>query len=102
MTTNLFDNALRTAALSLALIGAGSATALADPPGYYFQDEWRPRHVEAQAAPSSWQVATQNACDTADVGKPMAANKLGDGDSGSRLAARNRVSLGAVPARPAR
>jgi hypothetical protein len=102
MTTNLFSNALRTATLSLALIAAGSATALADPPGYYFQDEWQPRHVEVQAAPSSREVAMQNNCDTAGVGKPMAANKLGDGDSSNRLAASNRASLGAVHARPAR
>jgi hypothetical protein len=39
MTRNLqFGTHMRAAALSLVLVAGGAATALADPPGYYFQD----------------------------------------------------------------
>lgn len=97
MTTSLLSNALRNAALALALIAAGSATALADPPGYYFQDEWQPKQ-QVQAAPVSREAAMQNSCRIADVGKPTAAIKL-EGNSSDRAAANIRASLGAVRAR---
>jgi hypothetical protein len=53
MRTNPLHHLLRAAALSAALIAGGAATALADAPGSYFQDEW-------QAAPPAAQASAQN------------------------------------------
>lgn len=50
MTRNLqFGTLVRVAALSLALVAGGAATALADPPGYYFQDSAPRMAPQAQA-----------------------------------------------------
>jgi hypothetical protein len=73
MRTNPLNHLLRTAALSAALIACGAATALADVPGSYFPDEWRPKPVLMQAA----QAAAQNSCRMADAGMPALAASLG-------------------------
>jgi hypothetical protein len=90
MRTNPLSHFLRMAALSAALLAGGAATALADVPGSYFPDEWRPKPVPMQVA----QVAAQNNCSMADAGTPALSATLG------RMA-RNHLSPGAAYARSA-
>ena len=61
MRTNPLHHLLRAAALSAALAAGGAATALADVPGSYFPDEWRPKPVQMVAPPTAL-AGTQNNC----------------------------------------
>lgn len=74
MRTNPLGQLLRMAALAAALIAGGAATALADAPGSYFPDEWRPKPVQmqVQAAPPAAQAGMQTRCTMADAGAPPA------------------------------
>src|SRR5258708_30649708 len=66
MPANLIRDLLRGGALSIALIASGATTALADPPGYYFQDSWQPKEQELQVPPPA----------RANANKPTAAAKV--------------------------
>jgi len=81
MPANLIRDLLRGGALAMALIASGATTALADPPGYYFQDSWQPKQQELQATPPA----------RADGNKPTAAAKVDNSpcsSSSSRSAGR--------------
>ena len=91
MRTDSLHHLLRAAALSAALIAGGAATALADVPGSYFPDEWRPKPVQMQTA-SSAVAGAQNNCSMADAGTPPLAAMLG------RMASNHLP--GAQPVRP--
>lgn len=74
MATNPIRDLLRSAALAAAVIAAGTATALADPPGYYFQESPPPTYQARQAAPPARDAAAPGRRDM-----PMAAAQVGDG-----------------------
>ena len=76
MPANLIRNLLRRAALAIALTAAGAMTALADPPGYYFQDSWQPKQQELQAIPPAATSAAPNNSGAADANKAAAAAKV--------------------------
>jgi len=76
MRTDPLAHLLRVAALSAALIAGGAATALADVPGSYFPDEWRPKPVRMQAPPAA-PAGARNNCSMADAGTPALAATLG-------------------------
>ena len=66
MTHNLqFGTLVRVAALSLALVAGGAATALADPPGYYFQD------VAPRMAPQA-----ETSCNPAPLGGDLSGVEI--------------------------
>jgi hypothetical protein len=94
MRTTSLHHLLRAAALSVALVAGGAATALADVPGYDFPNEWQPRHapMQVQAAPPPALVGVPKSCSMADAGAPALAATLG------RMAS-NHLSPGAAPAR---
>jgi hypothetical protein len=70
---------LRALALSVSLLASGATTALADSPGYYFQDPWNQTYQNFQATPPVRAFAAQQKRgDAADANK-AAATKVEDG-----------------------
>src|SRR5260221_13645869 len=81
MPANLIRDLLRGGALAIALIASGATTALADPPGYYFQDSWQPKEQKLQVPPPA----------RANANKPTAAAK---GDNNHCSSSGNSHSAG--------
>jgi hypothetical protein len=76
MPANPIRDLLCRAALAIALTAAGAMTALADPPGYYFQDSWQPKQEELQATSPAVTSTAPNNSGSADANKAAAAAKV--------------------------